>query len=215
MMKTIPFARVTLAALSLAPLFAQAGDFTDIAQVVSSSPIIERVRDERQDCSNVPPPQAAPQRDRSYTGSIVGGLAGAILGNQVGGGRGNTAATAVGAVAGAVVGDRIDNRAPQQQAQGQQQRCAVIESTREVVKGYNVVYRYNGRDIATTLPYNPGSRVTVAVGIIEDRQPVAAYSNDSRSNDYRSNDYRQGDSRSNDYRQSDYRQGDSRSNDYR
>jgi uncharacterized protein YcfJ len=188
-MKKTRFAAATLAAVSLSPLFAQASDFTDSAQVVSSSPIIERVRDERQDCSNVPPPQAAAPRDRSYTGSIVGGLAGAILGNQVGRGRGNTAATAVGAVAGAVVGDRIDNRAPQQQAQGPAPRCAVIESTREVVKGYNVVYHYNGRDIATTMPYNPGSRVTVGVGIIEDRQPVAS-----------SGDYRQPGGNSNDYR---------------
>jgi uncharacterized protein YcfJ len=193
-MKKVPFA---LAILSLSPLFAQASDFTDSAQVVSSSPIIERVRDERQDCSNVPPPQAAAPRDRSYTGSIVGGLAGAILGNQVGRGRGNTAATAVGAVAGAVVGDRIDNRAPQAQPQGPAQRCATIESSREVVKGYNVVYRYNGRDIATTLPYNPGSRVTVGVSLIEDRQPVAAYSGDARQYDDRQpaagyqNDYRQ------------------------
>ncbi len=188
-MKKIPFARtLTLAALSISPLFASASDFTDSAQVISSTPIIERVREERQDCSNVPPPQAAPQRDRSYTGSIVGGLAGAILGNQVGQGRGNTAATAVGAVAGAVVGDRIDNRAPQQQAQAQPQRCATIESSREVVKGYNVVYRYNGRDIATTLPYNPGSRVTVGVAII-DEQPPLAYSRESRdgrdARDYR------------------------------
>jgi uncharacterized protein YcfJ len=198
-MNKVPFAVATLAAIALAPLYAQASDFTDTAQVVSSSPIIERVRDERQDCSNVPPPQAAPQRDRSYTGSIVGGIAGAILGNQVGRGRGNTAATAVGAVAGAVVGDRIDNRAPQQQAQGPAPRCAVIESTREVVKGYNVVYRYNGRDIATTMAYNPGSRVSVGVGIIEDNQPVAS-SNDYRQSEGRSNDYRQSDGRSNDYR---------------
>ena len=73
-----------VAALLFSPLFAQASDFTDSAQVISSSPIIERVREERQDCSNVLPPQAAPQRERSFAGSIVGGLAGAILGSQVG-----------------------------------------------------------------------------------------------------------------------------------
>ena len=181
-------ARAAVAALLFSPLFAQASDFTDSAQVISSSPIIERVREERQDCSNAPPPQAASQRERSFAGSIVGGLAGAILGNQVGQGRGNTAATAVGAVAGAVVGDRIDNRAPQS-AQAPAPRCATIESSREVVKGYNLVYRYNGRDIATTLPYNPGSRVTVGVGVIEDRQPVAALGDYRQSGGY-SNDYR-------------------------
>jgi hypothetical protein len=29
------------------------------------------------------------------------------------------------------------------------------------------VYRYNGRDITTTMPYNPGSTVRVAVGIAD------------------------------------------------
>ena len=74
-------ATAAVAALLFSPLFAQASDFTDSAQVISSSPIIERVREERQDCSNAPPPQAASQRERSFAGSIVGGLAGALLGH--------------------------------------------------------------------------------------------------------------------------------------
>ena len=35
-----------------------------------------------------------------------------------------------------------------------------------MVQGYNVVYRYNGRDIATRLPYNPGPTVQLGIGVI-------------------------------------------------
>lgn len=109
---------------------------------------------------------ANPDANRSYTGAAVGAVAGGLLGNQVGQGSGKGAATAAGTIAGAMVGDRV---ATQKSASAQPvQRCRTVESWREVIKGYNVVYRYNGRDIATTLPYNPGSTVRVGVGIIND-----------------------------------------------
>src|SRR5574340_1140507 len=201
-------------ALSLTALGAGAADYTDTAQVISSKPIVERVTEPRQECTNdapaAPQPQersvaapilggvtgavigrqvgggsgrdvataagavagtvigdraANPDSNRSYTGSIVGGLAGAILGNQVGQGRGSAAATAVGAIAGSMIGDRVENR----QAAGAQplQRCRTVETTRDVVKSYAVVYRYGGRDITTTMPYDPGKTVKVGIGIID------------------------------------------------
>lgn len=108
-----------------------------------------------------------PGSNRSYGGAILGGVAGAILGNQVGQGNGNKAATAVGAIAGAMVGDRLDNRAPVHAQPQQVRRCRTVDNYRQVVKGYTVVYRYNGRDVTTTLPYDPGRTVTVGVGIID------------------------------------------------
>ena len=111
---------------------------------------------------------ANPDSDRSATGSIVGGVAGALLGSQVGGGTGNKAATAVGGIAGAVIGDRVDN--PDKPRTEQVERCREVQTSREVIKGYNVTYRYNGRDVTTTLPYQPGSTIRVGVGVIEDQQ---------------------------------------------
>jgi uncharacterized protein YcfJ len=110
---------------------------------------------------------ANPDANRSYTGAAVGAAAGGILGNQVGHGRGNAAATAAGAIAGTMVGDRVGSR--QSAARQAGQRCRMVESTREIVRGYDVVYRYNGRDIATTLPYDPGNSVKVTVGVIAER----------------------------------------------
>jgi len=108
-----------------------------------------------------------PDSERSATGSIVGGIAGALLGSQVGGGSGNKAATAAGGVAGVLIGDRVAN--PDQPRNKQVERCREVENSREVIKGYNVTYRYNGRDVTTTLPYQPGSTVKVGISMIEDQ----------------------------------------------
>ncbi len=111
---------------------------------------------------------ANPDANRSYTGAAVGAVAGGLLGNQVGSGAGKGATTAAGTIAGAMIGDRV---ATQQTGAGAQpaQRCRTVESSREVIRGYDVVYRYNGRDVKTTLPYNPGRTVRVGVGVIESR----------------------------------------------
>ncbi|HEX5337157.1 MAG TPA: glycine zipper 2TM domain-containing protein [Gallionella sp.] len=110
---------------------------------------------------------ANPDSNRSATGGIVGGVAGALLGSQIGGGTGNKAATAVGGVAGVVIGDRVAN--PDQPRSSEQvQRCRDVSDSREVIKGYNVTYRYNGQDITTTLPYQPGSTVRVSVSVIQE-----------------------------------------------
>ncbi len=109
---------------------------------------------------------ANPDANRSYTGAAVGAVAGGLLGNQAGNGAGKGAATAAGTIAGAMIGDRVATQQTGTAAQPTQ-RCRTIESSREVIKGYNVVYRYNGRDVTTTLPYNPGRTVKVGVGVID------------------------------------------------
>lgn len=121
-----------------------------------------------------------PDSDRSATGSIVGGVAGALLGSQVGGGTGKKAATAVGGIAGVVIGDRVAN--PDKPRTEQVERCREVQTSREVIKGYNVTYHYNGRDVTTTLPYQPGSTIRVGVGVIEDQQNRANENRTDRPN---------------------------------
>lgn len=146
------------------PAVAQAADFTDTAQVLSATPIYRQVPESKQDCWTETVAPSTPQ-ERSYGGAVLGGVAGAILGNQVGKGSGRDVATAVGAATGAIAGDRIDNSRKGTSPQ-QVQRCRQIDSYRQEVSGYNVVYRYNGRDIAATLPYHPGDTLTVGIGIV-------------------------------------------------
>jgi len=217
---------ILVAALSL---FAGTGfaapDFTDTAQVISSTPIVERIYEPHQYCEPIAAvPAPAPVAERSIIGPIVGGVAGALLGSRIGKGNGRNAATAAGAVVGTIVGDRVANpesrrpvtgaviggaaggiagaqigkgngktaaagvgaiagsvigdrvQNPQQmQTVGTQpaERCRAVETARDVVKGYTVVYRYNGHDVTTTLPYDPGSTVRVGVSLLESNAPIA------------------------------------------
>ncbi|OGA23692.1 MAG: hypothetical protein A3I02_16175 [Betaproteobacteria bacterium RIFCSPLOWO2_02_FULL_67_26] len=210
--------------MALAGASAAATDYVDTAPVISSTPIVERVSEPRQECSTVPVAAPAPVPERNMAGSIVGGIAGAILGSRVGRGSGRTAATAAGAVVGTIAGDRVANpdserpmtgavvggvaggllgaqvgkgsgqnaaaaagavvgavagdrvQNPQRAAAAPAQQCRTIQMTREVIRGYTVVYQYNGRDITTTLPYDPGQTVRVGIGVI-DGAPAAAVPN--------------------------------------
>ena len=167
------------AATAAAGAFALAGpgyaapDFTDTAQVIAATPIMERVVEQRQECTPVAA-APAPQRERSLVGPIVGGVAGAAVGSQVGRGSGRTAATAAGAIAGTIIGDRVGNPDTQTATAQPTQYCRIVESTRDVVRAYSVIYRYNGHDVTTTLPYHPGSTVRVAVGIADGPQVGSA-----------------------------------------
>lgn len=178
----------SLTTLSLIALFGPvyAADFFDTARVISSTPIYERVNQPRREC-NTDTVQSAP-KDRSIGGSILGGVAGAILGNQVGGGSGRTAATAAGAIAGAVVGDRVAN--PDQPATTQQvERCHDVDNYSDVIKGYTVSYRYNGKDATVTLPYQPGTTLKVGVSVIQDQTQQNRYQ-DGQSRSYPQDDRR-------------------------
>ncbi len=215
---------ISVAALSaFASTGVAAPDFTDTARVISSTPIVERIYEPRQECEPVTAAAApAPVRERSIVGPIVGGVAGAILGSRIGNGSGRNVATAAGAVVGTIVGDRVSNpgserpvtgtviggaagglagaqvgkgktvatatgaiagsmigdrvQNPQQtQTTGAQpaERCRTMETARDVIKAYTVVYRYNGHDATTTLPYEPGSTVRVGISLLEGNAPVA------------------------------------------
>src|SRR3954470_12892786 len=143
-----------------------ASDFVDTAQVISAKPIIERVADTRQECSPAP----APQKNNSVVAPILGGVIGGLLGHQVGQGSGQTAATIVGAAGGAAAGSVVGNR----RSASTEQQCRMVESSREVVNGYDVVYRYNGRDVNVALPYDPGSTIKVGVGVVVDERAADA-----------------------------------------
>jgi uncharacterized protein YcfJ len=144
-----------------------ASDFVDTAQVVSSKPIIERVAEQRQECDSVPAPQRS---SNNILGPIIGGVVGGLLGHQVGQGSGQTAATIVGAAGGAAAGSVISSRRGAQP----EQQCRTVESMREVVNGYDVVYRYNGRDVNVALPYDPGSTIKVGVAVVLDERAADA-----------------------------------------
>jgi uncharacterized protein YcfJ len=155
--------------LFLAASTAQAGhpDNDDLlvrARVVSSSPIYESINTPRKECWNESTGyERSSYRNNNTGGSIIGAVAGGLLGSTVGKGNGRVAAAAVAAATGAVIGGRWnngdhDNRYPQQV-----ERCQTTDNIRQVVNGYDVRYRYQGREFNTRLPYDPGEWVMLKV----------------------------------------------------
>jgi uncharacterized protein YcfJ len=146
-----------------------ADGFRDTAPVVSSTPIYERINEPRRECwTEQVGYENVRSGDREYGGAILGGIVGGLLGHTVGKGSGRSVATAVGAATGAIAGDRIDNdgnEVREYRRPRYEERCNVTDNWRQRLTGYNVVYRYNGHDYSTFLPYDPGSTVKVRVNV--------------------------------------------------
>lgn len=143
--------------------------FNDRAQVVSSTPIYQQVNEPRRECWTETVGGGYDNNgsaSHGYGGAILGGLVGGLLGNTVGGGNGRTAATAVGAVTGAMVGDKMSNNQGGYNQPRQVERCTDHDNYRQVVSGYNVVYRYQGRTLSAVMPQDPGRYVNVNVSVV-------------------------------------------------
>ncbi len=150
------------------------------------------------------------QRTESKGGSGAGTVLGAIIGGVVGHQFGNSSGgrdrgTAVGAVLGGVIGNNIENDTSRDNSgyrtatrQGYDvervpvsrdvQRCNTVQEYRDVVRGYDVKFRYNGRDYTTRMDQDPGTTIAVNVAVrpvtstyvapvsTRGNQPVPSYS---------------------------------------
>ena len=134
------------------------------ARVVSSNPIYESVNTPRKECWNESNGyETRGYRNNNTTGTIIGAVAGGLLGSAVGKGNGKVAAAAVGAATGAVVGGRWNNNGRYGGHPETVERCHTTDNYRQVVNGYDVRYRFQGREFNTRLPYDPGEWVTLKV----------------------------------------------------
>lgn len=179
---------------------AVAADYVDTAKVISSRAVFERVSEPKQECWNetVNSTGTVTQSgsgEHSIGGALLGGLIGGVVGSQVGQGHGNTAATGAGAIAGAIIGDHVANQNAQQTVQvpqtREEQHCRQVENYRDVIRGYDVTYRYNGREISTRMPYQPGTTVRVGVSVLVDTNapPREMRDNEGRNRDSKEHRY--------------------------
>lgn len=167
-MNIYKFGVAVLVAGSVALPAAADDTYHDSARVLSVTPRTERINSPRQECHtdySRDMSYSSPSTDRSYTGAIIGGVAGGLLGGQVGKGKGRVAAAAIGAATGAVVGDRIDNRPTQSYEEHPVEHCTSVDNWQTVSRGYQVTYRYNGRDYTTVMPNDPGDTLNIRVSI--------------------------------------------------
>ena len=141
-----------------------AADYMDSAPVVSSVPVYQTVNEPQQQCWTESVTRY--EERRTPGGALLGGLAGGLIGNTVGRGNGRVASTAFGAVIGALVGDHIANRDNSAVAVTRpMQHCQTVQNYHQVLTGYQVTYNYNGRNTTVVLPYDPGPRVPLEVGV--------------------------------------------------
>lgn len=194
-----------LATLGLTTGPALANQYGDVAKVISSTPVYERVSTPRQECWSE---QVAayeqrrvhrPGRDVYYDeprssgigpGTVLGAILGGAIGHQFGnssGGRDRGAGA--GAIIGGLIGHDMENNhsgyrhASRDVVEVERvpvtrdvQRCRTVADYREQVVGYDVRYNYNGREYVTRMSYDPGQTVPVEVNVRpQTRQPVPSY----------------------------------------
>lgn len=181
---------IALAAVSGAAL---AAGFQDTAEVISAVPVYERVSTPRQECSEEIERVSRPvHRDEvvyrdsrdvpaisggTVLGAVIGGVVGRQFGNSSGG---RDRGTAAGAILGGILGNQIERDSYRDGRVVHREygrtvdyrpvtQCRTVSDYRDEVRGYDVTYRYNGRDYRTRMPYDPGRTMQVAVDVRPDR----------------------------------------------
>lgn len=190
-MKTA-LAIAVLSTLGLSAGVASAAPHNDVAKVIASTPVYERVAVPRRECYTqqvtsyderrvVRPTQeyVAESRPNSGAGALLGAIVGGVIGHQFGN---STAGRDHGTAAGAVVGGLIGNSVESDNNQGgyrrvsqveverypvtrDVQRCNIVNEYRDEVRGYDVRYVYNGREYQTRLAYDPGPTMPINVDV--------------------------------------------------
>lgn len=129
---------------------------TVIANVISSTPVVQTVNVPQQNCRAE---QVLVEQPKSGAGATIGAVAGGILGSTVGHGSGKAAATAAGIVTGAVVGNSLE-RTGNTTVQTVQ-TCQMVNVTQQQVVGYDVVYEYAGQRYTARLVQAPEATLAI------------------------------------------------------
>jgi uncharacterized protein YcfJ len=148
-------------------------DGYDYAPVTRVEPIVRQVRVEtpRRECwDDVRRVESRPHISDAAVGgrTLLGAAIGGVIGHQFGSGRGRDAATVAGALIGAGVGyDAGAKRTSSGVREEVVQRCDVRyeHEYEERIDGYRVTYEYNGRELTTRMPYDPGEKIRVRVAV--------------------------------------------------
>lgn len=148
----------------------------DLAHVVAADPVYQTIehRVPRESCWT----EQVKVREREYrrqsgTPAIIGGIIGGAIGHELGNGSSNKKIGAVvGSILGMSVGSDIQHNRKRPRSSGHHyyedvERCEVSHTveTERVIKGYDVTYRYHGREYSTFLEEHPGKKMRVAVNV--------------------------------------------------
>jgi uncharacterized protein YcfJ len=147
-------------------------EFIDKAKVVSASPIYETVRINEPEtrCWNETVHHGRHNnRNESYTPTIAGAILGGAAGHQFGKGDGKDVMT----VAGMLLGGSIGNDMGKKTVRGgrystTEKRCETVDNYRETrdLVGYNVQYKYRGKNYWTETVSDPGKYLKLKVTVM-------------------------------------------------
>jgi len=188
-MEVRTFNTTLIAALLAVSGAAQAGrgdgdGFSTRARVLASTPVFETINEPTRVCWT----ETTGYETRTYSdghntgGAVIGAIAGGLIGSTVGKGNGQVAAAAVGAATGAVVGDRWNTGSTRTESVPvQADRCRTQDNFHQVISGYDVRYRFEGREYSTRLPYDPGKWLALNVNFSVAQDPRSERWNSSRN----------------------------------
>lgn len=102
--------------------------------------------------------------------TVLGGIVGAALGSKVGGGSARYATAAVGSMVGGMAGREIYESSQRQRREASVTVCDPVDNgayrtVEDEVTGYDVTYRYGGREYTTRTDHHPGDRIRVRVDV--------------------------------------------------
>jgi uncharacterized protein YcfJ len=143
--------------------------YYDHAKVIDARPVYTTVRvsTPREECHDVRVSSGRGKRN-TYTSVILGGIVGAAIGNELVHGKHNEWGAAAGALLGGSLGNDFYHRYQSPRSgHATERRCRTVESydRRRELSGYDVTYRYHGREYSTVMDHDPGKRVRVAVSV--------------------------------------------------
>ena len=136
------------------------------AEVLAVKEAKQTVTTPQEKCEQVQVQRQAPVQDeRRVAGTVLGGVAGGLLGSQIGGGSGKKVATVVGAAAGAYGGNQVQKNMQQADVTSTTEtRCKTINVRSEKRVGYDVTYRFQGKESTVRMANDPGKSIPMRDG---------------------------------------------------
>ncbi len=144
------------------------------ADVVAVKEVSETVVTPREECQDVAVQKQAPVKDdKRVAGTVIGGVAGGLLGSTIGGGTGRTVATIAGAAGGAYAGNQVQKGMQQRDVvTSTERRCKTVNDTSQKLIGYDVTYRYDGKEGTLRTQAKPGPTLPVKDGQVVESLPA-------------------------------------------
>jgi uncharacterized protein YcfJ len=136
------------------------------AEVLAVKEAMQTVTTPKEECEQVVMQRQAPVQDeKRIAGTVLGGVAGGLVGSQIGGGSGQKVATAIGVAGGAYAGNQVQKGMQQSDTNSAtERRCKTVNVRSEKLVGYDVTYRYEGKQDTVRMSYNPGKQIPVVNG---------------------------------------------------